>query len=169
MISPVSPALLLTALLLVASCAVSPEVEQRRKDSEAQIESILSEPLDAEQFGASRRCLSDHEFRSFRALDDRHILFEGRRDRLWINTLRMRCPDLRHASVLRVKSISTMSNRLCDKDSFQAGDWFDWPWYRRWPWHWQSGWGTKAICHLGVFQPVTEGQVAAIERAIRSR
>ncbi|MDH3748727.1 MAG: DUF6491 family protein [Gammaproteobacteria bacterium] len=158
---------LLATFLFYAGCATSPEVESRRQAREADIKDILSQPLDPAQFGETKRCLADHEYRNFRALDDRRILFEGRRGKLWINTLRSHCPDLRYGTVLRVRSFS--QTRVCDMDRFQVGDWFDWPWYRRWPWRWGSGWGTGIACSLGKFQPVTEVQVAEIEALLRSR
>jgi hypothetical protein len=99
---------MLSALLFLASCAVSPEAEERQRAMEEEIEAILSEPL----AGEPERCLADHEYRSFRAIDDRRILFEGRRGELWLNTLRTRCPDLRHSSVLVVRSIYTMRGFL---------------------------------------------------------
>lgn len=156
-----------TACLLFASCATSPEAESRRKAIEADIESILSEPLDPAEFGETKRCLADREYDNFRALDDNHLLFESRRGKQWINTLRTRCPDLRFGTALRVKSYSW--SRICDMDRFQVGDWFDWPWYRRWPWDWNSSWGMDMHCALGKFQPVTEDQVAEIEAVLRSR
>lgn len=155
------------ALLLLAGCATSPESETRRLAAQADIDQILSMPLDPTEFGETKRCLSDNEFRSFRALDDRHILFEGRRDKRWINTLRMSCPDLRWGDVLVVRQFSEM--RMCDADRFQVADWFDWPWYRRWPWRWGSGWGTRMQCSLGKFQPVTADQVVEIEAVLRRR
>ena len=155
-----------TAILLCASCAVSPEAEERRLAIEADIADILSMQLDPAEYGATRRCLSDADYLRFRALDDRHILFESRRDRLWINTLRSRCPDLRHGDVLIVRSFSRL--RMCDMDSFEVADWFDWPWYRRWPWHWRTGWGVGMHCMLGEFQPVTRAQVDAIEAVLES-
>ncbi len=158
---------LLTVSLLFTGCATSPDIESRRQATEADIAAILSEPLDPAVYGETRRCLADREYRNFRVLDDRRILFEGRGDKLWINTLRMRCPDLRYAHVLRVKSFS--GTRFCAMDTFQAGDWFDWPWYRRWPWHWMSDWGMGSLCSFGKFQPITESQLAVIEAALRSR
>ncbi|MBT8092759.1 MAG: hypothetical protein KJN77_06965 [Gammaproteobacteria bacterium] len=148
------------AALLLSGCAVSPEVESRRQAIEADIDEILSLPLDPAEYGETKRCLTDTEYRSFRAIDDRHILFKGRKDRLWINTLRGRCPDLRFGDVLVIRQFS--SSRMCDADRFQVTDWFDWPWYRRWPWNWGS-WGTGPTCTLGKFQPVTADQVAEIE------
>jgi hypothetical protein len=53
-------------------------------------------------------------------------------------------------------------------DSFEVADWFDWPWYRRWPWHWGGGWGVGMRCTLGEFQPVTRAQVDAIEDVLAS-
>jgi len=155
-----------TAALLCAACAASPEAESRRQAREADIADVLSMPLDPAEFGETRRCLSDMDFRNFRALDDRRILFEGRRGRLWLNTLRMPCPDLRRADVLVVKPLSGL--RLCDMDSFVPADWFGWPWYRRWPWHWGGTWGTGIRCSLGKFQPVTADQVAEIESILRA-
>jgi len=156
-----------TAVLLCAACAVSPEAEERRQATEAEIAHILSIELDPAEYGETRRCLADNEYRSFRALDDRRILFEGRRDRYWINTLRSSCRDLRYGDVLVVRKFS--GTRLCDTDTFEVAEWFDFPWYRRWPWSWGNNWGTGMRCSLGKFQPVTEAQVEAIEAALEAR
>ena len=156
-----------TAALLAASCAVSPEAEERRLEKQASIADILSQPLDTAEYGEPKRCLADHEFRTFRALDDRHILFTGRKNRLWINTLRARCPDLRFGDVLVVRKFS--GTRMCDLDTFEVTDWFSWPWYRRWPWRWGLDWGVGMRCTLGMFEPVTQEQVDEIEAVIRSR
>lgn len=161
------PAIIAIALLC-NSCAQSPAVEQRRKAVEAELGAILGQPLDDGSYGMPKRCLSEHEFRSFRALDDRHLLFFGRRDRQWINKLWTRCPDLRYGTVLRVRSYSSFS-RICEMDSFKVDEWFSWPWYRRWPWHWGSYWSTGMTCTLGKFQPVSEAQVQAIEDVLKSR
>jgi len=155
------------AALLCAGCATSPEVESRRQAIEADIDEILSAPLDPAEFGETKRCLADREYRSFNALDERHILFKGRGDKMWINTLRSRCPDLRHGDVLIVRKYS--GSRMCSMDSFQVSDWFGWPWYRRWPWSWGGSWGTGMSCSLGEFQPVTQAQVDEIKALLRSR
>ncbi len=155
------------AVLLLAGCATSPSSDAERQFREERIEAILSEPLDPAEFGETKRCLRDTEYRSFRALDDRRILFEGRQGRLWINTLRQRCVDLHHGDILVVRSFS--SARLCDTDRFNVADWFDWPWYRRWPWRWGSPWHSGMTCVLGEFRPVTEAQVAEIRAVLKSR
>lgn len=155
------------AALFLAGCATSPEVESRRQAIEADIDEVLSYPLDPAEFGETKRCLSDTQYRNFRPLGDRHILFEGRRDKRWINALRGRCHDLRWGDVLVVRSFSGM--RMCDMDRFHVTDWFAWPWYRRWPWQWGGNWSSGISCMLGKFQPVTEAQVAEIEALLKSR
>lgn len=154
------------AALLLTSCAVSPAAESRHQAVQEDIATVLNAQLDPAEFGETKRCLADTEYDNFRALDDQHILFDGRGDKQWINTLRMPCPDLRYGDVLVVRQFSNI--RMCDTDDFTATEWFGWPWYRRWPWHWGQ-WATGAECSLGKFQPVTKGQVAEIEAIIKSR
>ena len=146
----------LVSIVALAGCATSPEVEERRA-------AIL--PLKSGEHGAVKRCLSQNEFRSFRALDDRHILFIGRADRRWLNTLRSRCPDLRYGHVLVTRPFS--GTRICDLDRFEVADWFAWPWYRRWPWTWGT-WGTGMACTFGQFQAVSEAQVDEIENLLEN-
>jgi len=155
------------ALLLCVGCASTPDVESRRAAIDADIDAILSEPLDMAEYGETKRCLADREYRDFRALDDRHILFTGLGGKQWINTLRARCMDLRHGTIIRVRSTSW--SRICELDNFRAAEWFEWPWYRRRPWHWGTSWATGTQCTLGKFQPVTEDQVERIEAALKSR
>ena len=163
------PALIMVLGVSVAltACAVSPEAASRRQENEAEIKLILSEPVDSAAHGEPRRCLSENELRNFEALDDRRIVFEGRRGKLWLNTLHATCPDLEYARVLQVRSISF--TRICAMDRFLPSDWFYWPWYRRWPWSYERGWGMAMSCTLGEFQPVTEEQVAEIKAVLRAR
>ena len=107
------------------------------------------------------------EFRSFHALNDRRILFKGRGDRYWMNTLPHRCADLRHGDILVLRRYG--GTRMCARDQFSVADWFDWPWYRRWPWRWGSSWHTGMTCILGEFQPVTEEQVEEIKAVLKRR
>lgn len=79
----------------------------------------------------------------------------------------MSCPDLRWGDVLVVRSFT--SRRLCASDNFAVTDWFDWPWYRRWPWQWGSRLGTGMTCTLGEFKSVTKDQVKGIEALLDSR
>ena len=151
------------AALLVAGCAVSPEVEERRAAIDASIDEILSQPIDVDTYGEPKRCLSNVEFRSFRALNNKTILFTGRGGKQWINRLRASCFDLDRGDVLVTRSLS--SNRICERDSFDVADWFSWPWYRRYPWQWGAGLG-RGTCMLGEFKPVTDEQLREIEAVL---
>jgi hypothetical protein len=139
--------------LLLVGCAASPEAENRRLAMEADIDEILSYELDPEEFGEPQRCLSENQYRNYRPLGDRHLLFEGRGDKLWINTLRSRCPDLRHGDFLVVKSFSP--RRLCESDRFELAEWFRM--------------STGATCSLGKFKPVALAQVEEIEARLEAR
>jgi len=150
------------ALLFIAGCASSPEDESRRQAIEADIKDILT--LSPGEAGKPLRCLSDTQYTGFRALDEKYLLFTGLGGKRWVNTLRNRCYDLRHGDVLRVRSFSLA--RICDTDRFAVDDWFEWPWYSRWPWRW-GAWSTGMTCTLGKFYPVTEGQVEEIEAVLR--
>jgi len=150
------------ALLLIAGCASAPEDESRREAAEADIQDILT--LSLGEDGKPMRCLSELQYRGMRPLDDKHVLFTGTGGKMWVNALRNRCYDLRHGSVLRVRVQSF--SRICDMDRFAVDDWFEWPWYSRWPWDWGT-WSTGMSCTLGKFYPVTQGQVEEIEAVIR--
>lgn len=155
------------SFLLFSGCATSPEVESRQAAIEEDINAILAVELDPAEFGETKRCLGEADYRNFHALDDQRILFKGRRDKLWINTLRARCPDLRWGDVLVIRQFT--ARRMCDGDHFTVGEWFDFPWYRRWPWYWGPNWGMGMQCTLGKFQPVTAEQVAEIEAVLDRR
>lgn len=153
-------------LSLIAGCA-TPESAERRRAAEADINEILSLSVDQSGKSLARNCLSELEYRDYRALDERYLVFEGRGDQLWVNKLRTRCPDLGYGSVLAIESFSSL--RICDGDSFVVSEWFDWPWYRRWPWHWGTAFGTGIQCTLGEFVPVSPDQLAEIEAALERR
>jgi len=150
------------ALLFIAGCATTPDDEGRRQAIEADIQDILN--LSLGEDGQPLRCLSETQYGGFRALDERHMLFTGRGGKQWVNVLRTRCNDLRHGDVLRIRSFS--GSRICDTDRFAVDEWFEWPWYSRWPWHW-GDWSAGMTCTLGKFYPVTEARLAEIEAVIR--
>ena len=150
---------LVIVLLLISGCASTPDDGTGKPPVSERIDAILSIPIEGMEEPETQRCLSNMRVRNFKPLGDRHLLFEGRGGQYWVNTLRTRCYDLRHGTVLSVRS-SGMSNQYCDGDRFAVGDWFTWPWYRRWPWSWGTPWQTTgSACVLGKFQPVTEQQV----------
>ena len=144
-------------IVAIAGCATSPEDERRQQDMEADIDEILDYELDEAEYGRPRRCLSTREYRSFRPLGDRHLLFEGRNDKLWVNVLGGRCLGLEDDSKFIMRQ--NMSGQVCDKDLFEIMDRFD-------P---ISSAGLGPTCILGEFRPVSKGQVAEIEDRLDMR
>ena len=88
------------------------------------------------------------------------MLFEGSRDRLWVNTLRGRCFDYRDGDVLITRPFS--ARRLCDGDRFEVAEWFELSRYSGWPWS-AGRLPAGPTCSFGKFQPVSQGQVDEIE------
>jgi hypothetical protein len=116
------------------------------------IDEILTKPLDEEEYVEAVRCLSPHSYRNVRVLDDRHVLFEGPGERVWLNRLRNRCIGLRPNATLRFRMRDT---RVCELDTFEAVDSFLRGMDR-----------VSATCSLGRFMPVTPEQVEAIRGAV---
>ena len=87
-------------------------------------------------------------------LDTRHVLFKGRGDRVWVNTLRSNCVGLRKRDVLQ---FDIRGSQICNLDTFTAvSNSFGWQ-------------RTSATCSLGDFSPVTSEQVAMIEAALETK
>ena len=124
---------------------------------EADVDEILSYELDKTEFGDPENCLSKQKYRSFRALGDRHLLFEGRNDKQWINVLRGRCLGLDRDNMFIMKP--TSAGRACDMDRFEIVDRSDALL--------SQGMGTS--CTLGEFLPVAKAQVQEIENRLEMR
>lgn len=149
----------LALALLLGGCAASERERQQEAARQETLEEILSQPLDADEYGTARRCISSIGYRDFEVLGDRHVLFKGPGGKLWLNELRGLCPGLRHAQAL---AFDTDSHQICDLDRFVIGDLFHLPRYRRWPWQWMDG----IPCTLGRFQPISTGQAEALRAAL---
>lgn len=141
----------------LAGCATSPDEERKRQEMEADIDDILSQELDPLEYGEPRSCLRDSEYRSYRALGTRHLLFEGRQGQLWVNVLRGRCPGLNYDAVFVTRP--NVAGRMCDMDLFNVVE--------------RGGRLSSAAaaptCVLGEFKPVTQEQVEEIENRLAMR
>ena len=148
------------ALLVLAGCATSPEEAEEKRAKEADIDEIVNYQLDASEVGDEKKCLTDNEYIRFRALGPRHLLFEGKKDKLWINVLRGPCAGLRFNDMFVTKP--STPGRLCDMDHFEALDRSD-------P-HVMSRVATAGYkCLLGVFKPAVKAQVEEIEKRLKMR
>ena len=124
---------------------------------EADIDDILTYELDPLEYGETKTCLSDSEFRSYRALGNRHLLFRGRQGKQWVNVLRGRCLALDDDSVFIMRP--SLGGRLCEKDRFDVAD----------PGASLSNVAMAPTCVLGEFKPVAEAQVKEIEDRLEMR
>ena len=149
---------LIAALLSFAGCASSAESEHRRQEVEADIDEILTYKVDPTEVGEPKRCLSKTAYRNYRALGDRHLVFEGRRDKQWINVLRSRCSDLKRGGIFVMKP--TSGGQMCNADLFRVVDRVGTR-----PWR---DLGTGPTCMLGEFKPVTKAQIEEIEKRLES-
>ena len=148
------------ALLALAACATSPVDEQKRQDMEADIDEILSYELDKTEYGEPGNCLSESQYRSYRPLGDRHLVFEGRDDKQWVNVLRGRCPGLDNGGFLVMTK--SLSGRLCDKDRFEVADQVGSVVSR-------GSAGTGPTCVLGEFRPLAKSQLKEAEARLEMR
>ena len=124
---------------------------------EADIDEIMEYPVDATEVGETKRCLSEGNYRSYRALGERHLLFEGRRGKQWINVLRGRCRNLDRGDFYIMEPSS--GRQLCSSDQFEVADRLT-----------STSFGDLGVgikCSLGEFKPVTRAQVEEIEKLDR--
>lgn len=162
---------LLLAAVLLGACAAAPPAGEQPAPVAEDLATILSQPLDAEEYGEPRRCMSTVALRNFEPLGDRHVLFKGPGGQFWLNELRMPCPGLRSGSGLAFDSRAGL--HVCDLDPFVVTDAFSRPLDWRSPWYRASPWDDGRLdrhrggmrCTLGTFQPVSEAQVEAIRAA----
>ena len=146
---------IVASLLVLAGCAVSPEEERKRQEMEADIDDILSQHVDPDEYGEATDCLSEARVRTYHSLGDRHLLFKGKQGQLWVNVLRTRCPGLDRNSVLVMRP--NLPGRLCDMDRFRAADRVG------------SGVAGGASCSLGEFKPITEAQLEEVQNLLDTR
>jgi hypothetical protein len=151
----------LASVSLLAACAsteTSALAESQKEAVEADIDEIMEYPVDATEVGETKRCLSEGNYRNYRALGERHLLFEGRRGKQWINVLRGRCRNLDRGDFYIMEPSS--GRQLCSSDQFEVADRLT-----------STSFGDLGVgikCSLGEFKPVTRAQVEEIEKRLES-
>ena len=148
---------LMASVLVLTGCATSPEEERKREEMEADVDDILSQELDPDEYGEVRSCLRDSEAQSYSALGKRHMLFKGRQGKQWVNVLRGRCPGLNDNSVFIMRP--RQAGRLCDQDRFNVVDSFST----------MQRADAAPTCVLGEFRPVTQAQVDEVQNRLEMR
>ena len=72
---------------VLPGCKNSQAGSDEREQLDQDIQAILTQSSEADDYGESKNCLRGNEYRDFRVLNDRYVLFEGSHGRLWINRL----------------------------------------------------------------------------------
>lgn len=104
----------LCLLVAISGCAAKGDPAKAPPPT---VEQILSSSLSAEEYGKPERCLQTSEYTRIEVLDKKHLLFEGRGGKYWLNTLRNECPGLRRGAVLQ---LDLTTARVCNLDTVTA-------------------------------------------------
>lgn len=118
-------------------------------EADLDVQTILANPLGAEDYRKSQRCIPSRSYRSIEVLDEANVLFVGRK-RFWLNRLRGRCPGLRQDMTLY---LNARGMRVCHLDHFRAR---------------QRG-GVSALtpmCMLGGFEEIDETQMQGLRDSL---
>ena len=112
------------------------------------VDAILRETSPASAYSDAENCIAANSYRRIKALDDHHLLFEGRRG-IWLNRLRHRCAM--RGDVLFV--VERASSRLCDRDRVSGHDRF-------------GSFTWRGQCVLGKFERIEPQQAAALKESV---
>lgn len=111
------------SLTLCLAAALLPAIAQEAANGAApaldnpEIEAILANPLGNAAYINESRCIAGAGYGNVEIVDDRNLIFEGRRGKLWWNRLRQRCLGLHHAMRL---TMERRSWRFCARDRFRG-------------------------------------------------
>ena len=117
-----------------------------------EIEKLLSETSDSEDYTSLERCISHRTIRNSEVLDDRHIVFEMPSKKFYLVQFKHRCLRLRPGSTLIYEP---RGGQLCRLDQIQA-----------------SNFGIRDIgppCSIPGFLEVAPEQVAMLKDALAAR
>lgn len=137
--------------LIAAGCAAKAE----KKAAPLTVDEILANSLTESDYGKEERCLQLSDYQKIRVLDKRHLLFEGRGDKVWLNKLRIDCPGLRRNAVLQ---LDVRNTRVCNLDSVTSIE------VRRFYVDKLS-----ATCSLGPFVQIPREQAEFLKKEVRGK
>ena len=138
----------LTLNLAVGAGARVEDGDGDAKRTDYDVDAILRETSPAADYSEAQNCITASSYRSIKALDDHHLLFEGRRG-IWLNRLRHRCRLGRDALLV----IERSSSRLCDLDKISGHDRF-------------GSYAWRGQCVLGKFERIDPQQAAALKESV---
>ncbi len=136
--------------LLLSACATTES--EAPKEKPLTVAEVLASTMDEESYGPTRRCLPEHQFYRTQVLDDQHILFWGRGDKVWLNALTTKCIGLRPRDTLELE---LRSGQLCRLDTVGSIDLTTHGPYRK-----------SARCSLGDFRQMTHEQAKVLAQEL---
>lgn len=119
----------------------------------AEIEKLLTEPSEMDDYTVMERCLTLRSIRRTRILDDQHIVFEMPSDKLFLVRFKHRCMQLRRDSTLL---FDVRGSRVCQLDTIRASNSF----------------GVGSVgppCSIPGFVSVSSGQVALLKESLKAK
>ena len=141
----------LTLALLAAGLAslqfAADDNEQTADDAPLDVDAILANPLDEDEYRTSRHCIATNSYDGLEVLDESTLLFRGRKG-IWLNRLSRPCRGLTWDSIPTVES---HGRRVCEHDRFRGQP--------------RSGFPNSMTCVLGKFEKIDEGQVESLRAA----
>jgi hypothetical protein len=145
----------LVLAILVVSIAAGCAANAEKKVPPLTVDEILANSLTESDYGKEERCLQLSDYQKIRVLDKRHLLFEGRGDKVWLNKLRIDCPGLRRNAVLQLEVRNTS---VCNLDSVTSIE------VRR-----LFVDKVSATCSLGPFVQIPREQAEFLKKEIRGK
>lgn len=143
--------LMLLVLGAVRSGAAEEAPPEEPFEFPPEIEKLLTESSDSEDYAVEERCLQTRNIRGTQILDDQHIVFRMSRDSLYLVRFKQRCLRLTKHSTLVYE---THSNRLCRLDGIRASD--------------STGW-VGPPCSIPGFVEITRDQVTLLDDALKAQ
>jgi len=114
------------------------------------IDTILNTQLESSEYSETQNCIYTRSYDGIEIIDERHLLFKGKRGKAWINQLRHRCTGLTGDKIL---FIDIRGSRLCMADTFSAREKGD-------------NFTISPLCRFGKFQAVSEEQLPLLHEAL---
>lgn len=111
---------------------------------------ILSGELTDEGYAEDQLCVHPRDLDSIEVLNDRLVLFHGRRGKVWLNQLASQCLGLTPDMALDLRSYG---GSFCRLDRFRGTPRFD------------AALHLTAECRLGAFEPIAEPHAEALRTA----
>lgn len=129
-----------------AADAETPPAPAERLD----VATILSGELTTEDYAKDQLCVHPRDLDSIEVLNDRLVLFHGRRGEVWLNQLASQCLGLDADMVLDLRSYG---GSFCRLDRFRGTPRFD------------ATLHLTAECRLGAFETIAEPHAEALRTA----